>query len=428
MNQRHRLNLNTPLLFLFLGFLCLWLCIRIPTVVMGAAPTAQDPPQQGPSAAATPKPDLTITELDKRLNELEKRATIATKEKEIAVSEAERATAEKNKILNLLPTPTATPLAGTTTVDAQVVFQSELMAYKSLSDVAGFVGDDLQDVNGSVVIYNEADMNALQTYSILLAQIKTTVDQYKALNQRLNPGSSEEVGPAAIFAAPQVASTLLKSVADIAALFRTNTTITGTSVSVDDAVLNSQVADTLRRKGFRVFEPKLFLPNLFDQPDSEIIKQLGNLNLVKARGEQAVAEFDALSAEAQKASVKKAIISRVRALNTQVDTFINNLMRIDETTRQSPLTGLYRAERLRNLLGDEKNQTYVLHLKVAKAEGTKTIKSNLFTGTKLTYAGGMIVSYTLFDRNGQIVKSGIRGSLRGSSNSRLNNDLLLKLP
>jgi len=163
-----------------------------------------------------------------------------------------------------------------------------------------------------------------------------------------------------------------------------------------------------------VFEPKLFLPNLFDQPNSEIIKQLGNLSLVKARGEQEVAEFDALSTEAQKASIKKAFIPRVRALNTQVDTFISNLMRLDDTTKQSALTGLYRAEKLRTLFQDEKQQTYVLHLKVAKAEGTKTTKSNLFTGTKLTYTGGMIVSYTLFDRNGQIVRAGIRASSRQS--------------
>jgi len=313
------------------------------------------------------------------------------------------------------------------TVDAQVVFQSELLAYKSLSDVTNSLGADMDGITGTVVIYNEADINALQTYGILLAQIKTIVDQYKVLNQRLNPGASEEVGPAAIFAAPQVAATLLRSVADIAALFRTNTTITGSAVSVDDAVLNAQVADTLRRRNLNVFEPKLYLPNLFNQPDSEIVKQIGNLNSVKARADQAVAEFDALSAEAQKTSAKKAVIPRVRALNTQVDAFVASLMRVDDTTRQSALTGLFRAERLKSLLADEKNQTYILHLKLAKAEGTRTTKSNLFTGTKLSHAGGMIVSYTLFDRNGQIVRSGIRGSYRGASNSKQNDNVLLEL-
>jgi hypothetical protein len=102
-------------------------------------------------------------------------------------------------------------------------------------------------------------------------------------------------------------------------------------------------------------------------------------------------------------------------------------MRVDDTTRQSALTGLFRAERLKSLLADEKNQTYILHLKLAKAEGTRTTKSNLFTGTKLSHAGGMIVSYTLFDRNGQIVRSGIRGSYRGASNSKQNDNVLLEL-
>lgn len=412
MNPWRTLKINSFLPLMCFAVLYFGVHIGPSTIVMGAQTEAEQP-SANPTASSTPTPDP-IVELDKRLKELEKLSLIAAKEKEIATSEAERATAEKNKILNLLPTPTATPLAGSITVADQVVFQSEMMAYRSLSDIAGQVGDDLDGVKGSVIIYNEADINTLQVYTILLAQIKTTVDQYNALNQKLNPGAAEEVGPAAIFAAPQVASTLLKSVADIAALFRTNTVIAGASITVDDAVLNSQVADRLRRKGLSLFEPKLFLPNLFNQPDSEIIKQLGNLNLVKARGEQAVAEFDALSQEAQKTSAKKAIIPRVRALNTQVDTFISNLMRIDDTTKQSALAALYRAERLRNLLQDEKTQTYVLHLKVAKAEGIKTTKSNLFTGTKLTYTGGMIVSYTLFDRNGQIVRSGIRASRRDS--------------
>ena len=412
MNRSRTLRINT-FQFLLLCFAVLSLGVHIgpSTIVMGQ--TESDPPTQNPAPAPSSSPDPTIVALDKRIKELEKLSTIAAKEKEIATSEAERATAEKNKILNLLPTPTATPLAGTITVPDQVVLQSELMAYQSLSEIARQVGEDL-DVKGSVIVYNEADMNALQVYTILLAQIKTIVDQYNSLNKKLNPSASEEFGPAAVFAAPQVASTLLKSVADIAALFRTTTVITGGGITVDDAVLNAQVADILRRKGLSVFEPKLFLPNLFDQPNSEIIKQLGNLSLVKARGEQEVAEFDALSTEAQKASIKKAFIPRVRALNTQVDTFISNLMRLDDTTKQSALTGLYRAEKLRTLFQDEKQQTYVLHLKVAKAEGTKTTKSNLFTGTKLTYTGGMIVSYTLFDRNGQIVRAGIRASSRQS--------------
>ena len=434
MNPSHSFKLKARVFALFLGFLCLFVCVGIPTVVMGAAQTEKEPSTQNPSPtasptpAATPTPDPTIVELDKRIQELEKLSTIRTKEKEIAISEAERVTAEKNKILNLLPAPTATPLAGSINVTGGVGFQSELLVYKSLYDIAKGIAAHMEKVKGAVVIYSDADINALQTYAIILTQIKNSVEQYKALNQRLNPGDSEEAGAAAIFAAPQVASTLLRSVADITALFRTDTIITGLSINVDEAVLNSLLAETLRRDDLKVFEPKLFLPNLFKQPDSEIIKQLGNLNLVKTRGEQAVAEFDTLSAEVKKASEKKVAIDRMRALNTQVDAFLTNLMRIDETSKQSALTGLYRAERIKNLLEDKQTSTYVLHLKMAKAEGVRTTKSNLFTGTKLSYSGGIIVSYTLFDRDGQIVRSGIRGSYRGSSKNKIDDHALLTLP
>jgi hypothetical protein len=92
------------------------------------------------------------------------------------------------------------------------------------------------------------------------------------------------------------------------------------------------------------------------------------------------------------------------------------------------MRGLYRAERIKNLLEDKQTTTYVLHLKMAKAEGVRTTKSNLFTGTKLSYSGGIIVSYILFDRDGKIIRSGIRGSYGGSSNSKPNDHALLTLP
>jgi hypothetical protein len=92
------------------------------------------------------------------------------------------------------------------------------------------------------------------------------------------------------------------------------------------------------------------------------------------------------------------------------------------------MRGLYRAERIKNLLEDKQTTTYVLHLKMAKAEGVRTTKSNLFTGTKLSYSGDIIVSYILFDRDGKIIRSGIRGSYRGSSNSKPNDHALLTLP
>jgi hypothetical protein len=431
MHSLRRLLTLTHLLVVLTGlFLCTGFSPLFSSTAEAATPDLQETPTPTPTATPSPTPNATLEELDNRIKELEKRATIAQKEKEIAENEALLATAEKNKIVNLLPSPTATPLAGTTTFEGQVSFQNELLAYKSLADIATSVGTDMDGLSGSVVIYNDADINALQSYSIMLAQIKTIVDRYKILNQEIHPGAAEEVGGAAIFAAPQVASTLLRSVADVAALFRTNTVTTGVSITPDETVLNAEIAAALRKKGLKVYEPKLYLPNLFGQSDSELIKQLGNLNQLKTRAEQSVAEFDALTEDELKdklkANIKKTTIPKLKALNTQVDTFINNLLRIDETTKLSPLVGLYRAEKMKSLL--DNTPCFILQLKLAKAEGNRTTKSNLFTGTKTSYTGGMILAYTLFDRDGQIIKSGIHATSRGSSNSRIQEDVLTKLP
>jgi hypothetical protein len=403
--------------------------LKLPGSVPFAASVSSAIEPPAPDATPAPTPDPVLAELDKRISELEKRATIATKEKEIAESEAALATAEKNRILNMLPTPTATPLTGATTVaDGAATFQGDLLAYKSLADIAAQIRTDLNGISGTIIIHNDADINALNAYGIMVAQIKTIITRYKALNQELSPGAAEEVGAAAVFAAPQVASTLLRSVADVAALFRTNTTITGLTITPDQTVLNAEIGAALRQGNLRVFEPKLYLPNLFSHPNSEIIGQLGNLTQLKTRAERSVADFDALTPEQKKAHLKRVTFEKMRALNTQVESLITNLMRVDETTKQSPLMGLYRAEKLNGLLEDGASPCHVLYLKLAKAEGARTIKSNLFTGTKTSYSGGMIVSYTLFDRDGQMVKSGIRGSLRGSQNLKPTDNVLLKLP
>jgi hypothetical protein len=378
------------------------------------------------NASPSPTPNATLEALDNRLKELEKRALIATKEKEIAESQAALATAEKNKITNMLPSPTATPLAGSTTVNGTVTFQGDLLAYKSLDDIARNVAQDLHTVTGTLIIHNADDIAALQSYDVIHSQIKALVEQYKSLNAQLGTGGSEEAA-AALFSAPQVVSTLLRSVADVAALFRTDTTITGLQITPDETVFNAALAARVGNGNLRVFEPKLYLPNLFDQQESEIIKQLGNLNRVKARGEQLVADFDALSDAEKKGFAKKSQIERLRAMKPQVDVFISSLMQFNETTKQSPLMGLYRAEKLKGLLTNEAQRTYILHLKIAKSEGARTTKSNLFTGSKTSYTGGMIVAYTLFDRNGQIVSSGLHASLRGAANNKVRDDMLLQL-
>jgi hypothetical protein len=313
-------------------------------------------------------------------------------------------------------------------VEGTVSFQGDLLAYKSLADIASQVRSDLNGISGTVIIHNDADINALQAYGVMLAQVKTIVSRYKTLNRELNPGGAEEVGAAAIFAAPQVVSTMLRSVADVAALFRTNTAITGLAIVPDQAVLNAEISAALRRSNLKVFEPKLYLPNLFSQSTSSIVTELGNLNQLKTRGERSVAVFDELTAEQKKAHLKRATFERIRALNTQVDTFINSLMRVDETSKQSPLMALFRAEKLGALLQDTATTCYVLHLKLAKAEGARTTKSNLFTGTKTSYSGGMILAYTLFDRDGVVVRSGVRASFRESQRSKSNDTILSRLP
>ena len=396
------------------------LCLHTWPAKTSAAPGTDQPAADSPSPTPTPTPDPRLEELEKRLKELETQAKIAAKEKEIAEAEASRATADKNRILNLLPTPTATPLAGTDTTTGTVTFESELLAYRALGTTAKTIADDLTGITGSVVIHNHADIKAMESYVIVLNQIKTLTRRYA----QLNPPTGGEESLAAFLAAPQIASTLIRSVADIFALFRTNTTTAGAGITPDDKIIFAAVAEALRGKGLQVYEPDLYLPKLLDEQPSTFITELANLDQAKTRAERLIAEFEALPAEAQKTHARRTIIPKLRALNSQVDTFMNNLAQVDSTTKVSPLMAYNRAEKLKTLIAPA---GHVLYLKFAKGEGTRVTKTGLFSGTKVTHAGGIILSYTLFNKDGLIVHSGVRGAYHGGSNNKGQQEVV-KLP
>ncbi len=102
------------------------------------------------------------------------------------------------------------------------------------------------------------------------------------------------------------------------------------------------------------------------------------------------------------------IRDQYRAINALFDQLVASLVKTDEKTGLSPLGLLTRAAEVVALLDDltVARSRFVLFTKSVSAGGSYRIRRNLwttvFTGDLLSYSGGAIVSYMLFDNSSRI--------------------------
>jgi hypothetical protein len=129
----------------------------------------ETPPDEEPTPtpAAAPSPE------SEELRRLRERNAILEEQKKIAVNEKDIDAANKARLESQFPKPTATPLAGTTTVDAGVKIESEMAAYASMSKAADLISKELKGkvTIKSLAVYNNRDIKTLLGYTVVDTQI-----------------------------------------------------------------------------------------------------------------------------------------------------------------------------------------------------------------------------------------------------------------
>jgi hypothetical protein len=200
---------------------------------------------------------------------------------------------------------------------------------------------------------------------------------------------------------PEAATSMFKSFADVVALFRTDVTIQGKDVNIEEVALISQLCRELKAKNRAVglVYPTLYPPNLLSNNSPEILKALSDIYIEKALADEIVSRYEAQDQATQASNPDRPKIPKLKALNARFDKFVDGLLKAAENGG-NPLASLINAERLISMLGNE--SSYVLYVRVLKAAGSNKTKKNLFTGSKLYHSGGSVISYMMFDREGAI--------------------------
>jgi hypothetical protein len=233
------------------------------------------------------------------------------------------------------------------------------------------------DVKGQLDAYNEYRYQAETIVSACnKANTPTALTTPKDGNQSGGPPFG------ALLEAPTEVS---KSIANLLAVFKTDTTIASVAIPVPEGALVASLAANLSKQypSIRLYDPRLFSVG---SGSSFIISDLDSIVACKQKNENS-------------------------AISVSIDNFLAQFKPKSDGKEPSPsLQDISKGARITAIL--KSDNSYILHIN-SIGGGTKRTTRNLFTGTKLRYSGGAIVYYELFDSSGQIRLSGVKSFYTG---------------
>lgn len=409
-------------------------------------PNAQGQTTETPTPTPAPTPDV-------ELEAAKREADLAKAKADKAASEKTQAEAERDKLkaaVQPLATPSITAPDGKVTTDASGFIETQILGQEAAKIISYRFAGELNLIKGAkpttLIIYNAADLTAISSYTPILQQLKqfnadldlSHKESVKKINSaRLfaaDPDNAPLMDPISLaLAAPTIAAGAVKSVAELAQLFRSTTTFTSKDVPITEDTIVSYLVNSLT--DVNIYYPSLFPPQLsafgnktalseeFEKIQSnkfiadddlkkidERVAQLNKIRdeakveLEKAKGN--VPEENKFKARlensAQRLSALAEIKSKIQFLQSAANQIIQGLTTPDQTTKITPLAQLIRSAQMQELMN--KTGAYTLRFTVS-ANGTTKIRQWLFLDAKVRHSAGARIAYQVFDKDGMIAKA-----------------------
>lgn len=302
-----------------------------PHAALAIQPPQEPTPAPSPAPSATPPPDPV-------LEQAQRDAKLADELKKKAVSDKERAEAEAAR-LKALVQPLGAPAnitvpTGSVTTDAAGWVESQMLAQEAARQITnrltralctepitpGATAEGNADKVRTLVMYNASDLTGVELYGSISGQLQNLHDELTTKNNEAehaleatdptaapSPSPSRDSGtadfaPTLAFAAPGVATGLIKSVAELINLFRTDTEFQNRAITLNDDLIvshivrnfNSGVTGVNCDDTIRVYHPALYAPRLLDSSEtSPIIGLLNDVEMAKIEAAGNVEKIDA---------------------------------------------------------------------------------------------------------------------------------------
>jgi hypothetical protein len=352
------------------------------------------------------------------------------------------------------------PLEGKTTIDDKLSIECELLCYNSLNKIAAQIAAEFSEGHSSahVIFLDDTCRSALQVHRAFSLEVELLKHEFGRVKEAAAPELPATEGEvvqealtpglvtSALKASVNGARGLAGSVIDLLALFRTDTTYSGRTVTINQNSLALSLAGALTKRGHSVIYPKLLLfptSNSASQTEKEFSSFLQSL--VDARdgandavhslatrvalGSQHLSELQKSrkhTHQREESNANQQIVSQQQQLIkdrlqledcqrwfTTLDGHFQAMIKTLNTPDAKgivPLQLLQIAQQLLSRFSGAPTNTFFLHAEVANAGGSYRIRRNLlrtlFWSDGLSYSGGVIVSYAFVDSEAIVKISG----------------------
>jgi hypothetical protein len=301
--------------------------------------------------------------------------------------------------------------------------EGEVIAYATVDTIAGRIatsfksGTPVPPSGSTIAMFSEPELKMLSEWRAVGAQVGMLEDRKLLDAEPPDPGSCKPSPAVSAMGAPPlaVANVLVQAFS----LFRVDRTITGTVVELDEFAVTAQVANKLLAAGYKV----VYLPSVYDLTsngaftDIEIYKRLKKLKddmtVEIARTQARRAKIDAcpkpLAAPLQNWSATSAtFLENRKALLAVVTSMMDEITKPD-ATGVTRIQAYQRASHIAKLT----QGAWLLQIKPIAAAGNVLVSKNILF-SKLRFGGGSVISYMLFQPDGQLAKSGTPAAYEGS--------------
>jgi hypothetical protein len=333
---------------------------------------------------------------------------------------------------------TAATSGGSTTfaTAVQPTLETVSLSYEAVREISQMIDHELKPAVSQyrgLVLYYEPDFLALTRYRLYREQVRLALANYESVVGRIedeaksgtNAGLTDRTRPKSVrgmgaeslvtaLSAPSIATSAIKSVAELASLFRTDTTITQSRDVVDRDSLGAVVAGTFLKANpnLIVYHPEQFVPEyeLGVRDENSLYSQLSRINAAEAYLNYFLDEVEKLPASERETPP----LNRIAAAAKVVQTQIRNLgfsspnergvgggdQNATASPRVSEFRQMLRAEKLDRVLGGPDAKVGVMKLRLLSSGGARRDKKNLLLGGKTDYSGSAVVEVALYDANG----------------------------
>lgn len=382
----------------------------------------------------------TTEEVDPIVEALEREKKIAELKKAIAE-------AEKAELAAKLPTTEGSGVTGSVTFGEGSGYFAEMLAYQAMIQAAGRVADGLPNPASSpeqiLVVTGDDLAKTAQLWEIANARVEDANGRIGALIDRYKE-DYDFAAPEMAAAAFTTAAAVLGAAADIVSFFRSDLTVTARTVSIPPSALIAATSAKLRAKGWRpvlpgssltkttlfgkieallasrrqlaerrrVLEDKL-QPDLTKLATKNLELEHAKADLTKATAAQPADAAAMAAAETKVRGLQQSVLplatkkgrwekvaAEIDATLAATDALVKALLEGGEG-RPSAVEAVAAADAVKS-----KSTVKILRLEASSQGGEMHVSKSPWR-TRLTYVGGVAVTYLLLDHYGAVLASGV---------------------